>query len=159
LVRRKRDSSEWALIVLAAIFLAVLVSRTGDVEGVSPNGAFVSFQGRKASLFLLRDEWLGGADFPPNQTCPDGARLELFNQFAVRPSFDTAPDCLLRAVPGIGAKLSASLIEFREAHAGNVSSRELRSIPGVGPKTADALEKAFVFGALAPPPDPIKIDL
>lgn len=158
-MRRKRDSSEWALIALAAIFLAVLASRAGDAEGVSADSGFVSFHGQKASLFILRDEWLGSADFPPNQTRHGRARLQLFNQFEVRPSFDTAPDCLLRAVPGIGARLSASLIEFRDAQGGHVSPRELLLIPGISQRRLSALERAFVFGAASPPPDPIKIDL
>ncbi len=157
-MKQKRDSSEWALIALAAVFFAILAWRAGDVEGVATDGGFVSFQAQKASSFLFRDQWLGNAGFPVCQTRPDRASLELFNQFAVRPSFDTAPDYVLRAVPGIGARLSASLIAFREAKSGHVAPRELRSIPGIGPKTADALERAFAFG---PPeqPEPIKIDL
>ncbi len=158
-MKQKRHSSEWALIVLAAIFLAVLASRAGDVESVSTDRGFVSFQAQNASLFLFRDQWLGNAQWPLGQTRYDRASLELFNQFAVRSSFDTAPDYVLRAVPGIGARLSASLIEFREAKGGRISSDQLRSIPGIGPKTADALEKAFVFGPPEPPPDPIKIRL
>jgi len=159
LMRRKRDSRDWALMVLAAILLAVLASRAADFEGLSPSGAFVSVRAQKASLFLFRDEWLGRADFPPNQARYGRASLELFDQFAVRASFDTAPECILRAVHGIGARLSATLIEFRKSHPGHVSAEELLSIPGIGPRTAGALERAFTFGPSAPPPEPIKIEL
>ena len=158
-MRHRRDTNEWALIALTVAFLVVLVWRAGDVRGGSTDGRSDPSEGAKADLVLTRDGWLGQAGFPPSEARLNGAVLELFNQFEVRPSFDTAPERLLRAVPGIGPSLAAAIIEFREARGRRVPPRELLSIPGVGERRLRSLERAFAFGPLDHPPVPIRLDL
>jgi len=95
-MKRKQESSNWVLIALAAAFLAILASRASDVEGIAADRGLLLIETPAAELFLLRDEWLGSAELMLEQPQCNRASLELFNQFAVRPSFDAAPDCLGR---------------------------------------------------------------
>ena len=96
LMKRKQESSNWVLIALAAAFLVILASRAADVQSFVPDRGLLLIETPAAELFLLRDEWLGSAEFILKQPLRDRASLELFNQFAVRPSLDTVPDCLGR---------------------------------------------------------------
>ena len=95
-MKRKQESSNLVLIALAAAFLAILASRAADVESIVPLRGLLSVETPAAELFLFRDEWLSSAEFTLKQPQRDRASLEFLNQFAVRPSFDTAPDCLGR---------------------------------------------------------------
>lgn len=147
----------WLLVFLAAVFAALLVSRADRVGVASLYGRFVSLEGPKAGFCCRRDEWLAGPGFAPTNTRPGKARLELFNQFAVRPSFDSTPDHLLRAVPGIGSRIASALIAKRRG--GRVSPQELLSIPGVGHKRLKSLKRAFTFGPPKAPPEPIILNL
>ena len=95
-MKRKRESSDWVLIALAATFLAILASRAADFESSVPDRGLFSIETPATEFLLLRDEWLGSAEFTLKQPQRDRASLELFNQFAVRPILDTVPDCLGR---------------------------------------------------------------
>ncbi len=147
----------WVLVFLAAVFAALLVSRADSVGVASLYGGRTSFAAPKVAFCCLRDEWLAGPEFAPSRTRPGKARLELFNQFAVRPSLDSAPDYLLKAVPGIGRRIASALIAMRRG--GHLSPKELLSIPGVGQKRLKSLEMAFAVGPPTAPPDPIMLNL
>jgi len=156
-MKQKRDMTGWVLVFLAAVFAALLMSRADSVRVASLYGGRTSFEGPKAAFCCLRDEWLAGPGFAPSRTRPGKARLELFNQLAVRPSFDSAPDYLLKAVPGIGRRIASALIAMRRG--GHVSPKKLLSVPGVGHKRLKSLKRAFTFGPPKAPPDPIMLNL
>ena len=156
-MKQKRDMTGRVLVFLAAVFAAVLMSRAHSVGIFSLNGRFVSLEGPKAAFCCFRDEWLTGPGFAPTNTRPGRARLELFNQFAVRPSFNSAPDYLLRVVPGIGRRIASALIDMRRG--GRVSPEDLLSIPGVSRERLKSLRRAFAFGPPRTPPDPIMLNL
>ena len=156
-MKQKQDMTGWLLVFLALVFAALIALRADRVGVASLHGRYLSFDGPKATFYCFRDEWLG-RDFASNTTRPGRARLELLNQFAVRPSFNSAPNYLLTAVPGIGRHLASALIAVRQGrHV--VSPEELQSVSGLGHKRLESLKRAFTFGAPNSPPDPTVLNL
>ena len=155
-MNQRKNTTRWILVLLTAVSAALIISRVPSVGTVWRYGPSLAFDGPKATFYCFRDEWLG-RDFASNTTRPGRARLELLNQFAVRPSFNSAPNYLLTAVPGIGRHLASALIAVRQGR--HVSPEELQSVSGLGHKRLESLKRAFTFGPPNSPPDPTVLNL
>ncbi|MBN2208155.1 MAG: hypothetical protein JW759_02505 [Candidatus Coatesbacteria bacterium] len=107
-MNRNPESNDWVLIVLAAAFLAIVALMAADLESIPADLGLASIETPAAEIFLLRDEWLGSPEFKLKQPLCDRASLQFFNQLALRPSLDTAPDWLGRRMKAALDKAFAS---------------------------------------------------
>ncbi len=108
--------------LLCLLFALTLLPASG---APSPEGAEVR------ALAEAPERSLAGADEP------DRTALELLP--GERLDLNSASAEELRKLPGIGEKLSAAIVEWREEHGPFQSAEELLQIPGIGEKRLEEI--------------------